>query len=263
MGFLSDLVRDLRLRLDREPLDVSVLMERALASPPPRGFEAALRATTPAVIAEVKRASPSAGAIAERDPATQARAYADGGASAISVLTEPRHFDGTLADLRAVRAAVGLPVLRKDFLIDPAQVIESRAAGADAVLLIAACVSQAELAALIQAADDLGMAALVETHAEADLDEALAAGARIVGVNARDLESLEMDPERALRALRRVPADRIAVFESGIRTRADVEAALRAGASAILVGEALMRADDPAGAIAELIGAERETGRAW
>jgi indole-3-glycerol phosphate synthase len=263
MGFLSDLVRDLRSRLDREPLDVSALMERALASPPARGFEGALRSTTPALIAEVKRASPSAGAIADRDPAGPARAYAEGGASAISVLTEPRHFDGTLADLRAVRTAVGLPVLRKDFLIDPSQVIESRAAGADAVLLIAACVSSAELAALIRTAEDLGMSALVETHAAPDLDKALEAGARIVGVNARDLETLEVDRARALAALRRVPQDRIAVLESGIRTRADVEAALRAGASAILVGEALMRVDDPARAIAELLGAEREAGRAW
>jgi indole-3-glycerol phosphate synthase len=149
-------------------------------------------------------------------------------------------------------------VLRKDFVVDPSQVIESRAAGADAVLLIAACVSATELEALIRIADDLGMAALVETHADADLEKALGAGARIVGVNARDLETLEVDTERALRALRRVPNDRIAVFESGIRTRADVEAAVEAGASAILVGETLMRAEDPGRAIRELVGAARE-----
>jgi len=258
MGFLSDLVRELRERLDREPLDASALLQRAMASPPPRPFEDALRSASPAVIAEVKRASPSAGPIADRDPVDQARAYEAGGASAISVLTEPRHFDGSLADLRAVRTSVGLPVLRKDFLIDPAQVIESRAAGADAVLLIAACVSAAELEALIRATDDLAMAALVETHADEDLDKALGAGARIVGVNARDLETLEVDAGRALRALRRVPGDRLAVFESGIRTRADVEAAVGAGASAILVGEALMRAVDPGRKIGELVGAGRE-----
>lgn len=258
MGFLSDLVRELRERLDREPLDASALLQRAMASPPPRPFEDALRSASPAVIAEVKRASPSAGPIADRDPAAQARAYEAGGANAISVLTEPRHFDGSLADLRAVRTSVGLPVLRKDFLIDPAQVIESRAAGADAVLLIAACVSAAELEALIRATDDLAMAALVETHADEDLDKALGAGARIVGVNARDLETLEVDTGRALRALRRVPEDRLAVFESGIRTRADVEAAVGAGASAILVGEALMRAVDPGRTIGELVGAGRE-----
>ncbi|MFN8232532.1 MAG: indole-3-glycerol phosphate synthase TrpC [Actinomycetota bacterium] len=258
MGFLSDLVRELRERLDREPLDASALLQRAMASPPPRPFEDALRSASPAVIAEVKRASPSAGPIADRDPADQARAYEAGGASAISVLTEPRHFDGSLADLRAVRTSVGLPVLRKDFLIDPAQVIESRAAGADAVLLIAACVSAAELEALVRATDDLAMAALVETHADEDLDKALGAGARIVGVNARDLETLEVDTGRALRALRRVPEDRLAVFESGIRTRADVEAAVGAGASAILVGEALMRAVDPGRTIGELVGAGRE-----
>jgi indole-3-glycerol phosphate synthase len=258
MGFLTDLVRDLRERLDREPLDASALLGRALASPRPRPFEDALRSASPSLIAEVKRASPSAGAIADHDPAARARAYEAGGASAISVLTEPRHFDGSLADLRAVRSSVGLPVLRKDFLIDPSQVIESRAAGADAVLLIAACVSASELEALIRTADDLAMAALVETHADDDLDKALAAGARVVGVNARDLETLDVDADRALRALRRVPGDRIAVFESGIRTRADVEAAVEAGASAILVGETLMRAEDPGRAIAELVGVERE-----
>jgi indole-3-glycerol phosphate synthase len=260
MGFLTDVVSDLRRRLEREPLDASALMSRASVSPPARDFEQALRSAIPAVIAEVKRASPSAGAIADRDPASQARAYQGGGAAAISVLTEARHFDGTLADLRAVRTAVDVPVLRKDFLIDPAQVIESRAAGADAVLLIAACLSGAELAAMIGAAQDLGMDALVETHAEGDLEKALDAGAWIVGVNARNLETLEVDPARALASLRRVPEDRLSVFESGIRTRSDVEAALEAGASAILVGEALMRADDPAGAIAELMGAGREVG---
>ena len=254
MGFLTDLVDDLRRRLEREPLDAPALMARALASPPARDFAAALRSATPAVIAEVKRSSPSAGAIADRDPADQARAYEAGGAAAISVLTEPRHFDGMLADLRAVRTAVGLPVLRKDFLLDPAQVIESRAAGADAVLLIAACLSLPELTAMIRSADDLGMAALVETHADEDLRKALDAGASIIGVNARDLETLEVDQGRALAALRRVPTDRIAVFESGIRTRSDVEAALASGASAILVGEALMRADDPVAAVADLVG---------
>jgi indole-3-glycerol phosphate synthase len=262
MGFLTDVVRDLRGRLEREPLDAPALLQRALTSPPPRAFEDALRAVTPALIAEVKRASPSAGAIADRDPVGQARAYESGGASAISVLTETRHFDGTLADLRAVRTSVRLPVLRKDFLIDPAQVIESRATGADAVLLIAACVSAKELEALIRAAGDLGMAALVETHADEDLDKAIGAGARIVGVNARDLETLEVDTQRALRALRRVPSDLVAVFESGIRTRADVEGAVEAGASAILVGETLMRAEDPGRAIEELVGAGREARRA-
>jgi indole-3-glycerol phosphate synthase len=262
MGFLTDLVRDVRERLDREPLDTPALLGRALAASPPRPFADALRSPSPALIAEVKRASPSAGAIADRDPVAQARAYELGGASAISVLTEPRHFDGTLADLRAVRTSVRLPVLRKDFVVDPSQVIESRAAGADAVLLIAACVSATELEALIRIADDLGMAALVETHADADLEKALGAGARIVGVNARDLETLEVDTERALRALRRVPNDRIAVFESGIRTRADVEAAVEAGASAILVGETLMRAEDPERAIGALVGSGRKAGGA-
>jgi indole-3-glycerol phosphate synthase len=148
-------------------------------------------------------------------------------------------------------------VLRKDFLVHPAQVIESRAAGADAVLLIAACLTTAELEAMIAAAADLGVGALVETHADGDLERALAAGAQIIGVNARDLETLELDVDRALAQLERVPSDRLSVFESGVRTRADVEAAVRAGASAVLVGEALMRADDPAAAVAELAGTSR------
>jgi len=206
------------------------------------------------VVAELKRASPSAGRIAEREAGAQVRAYEAAGAVAVSVLTEPRHFGGALADLRAVRMAVPLPILRKDFVVHPSQLIQSRAEGADAVLLIAAAVSEAELAALVQAAADLGLGALVETHTEQDLRKALAAGARIVGVNARDLESLEVDGERALRLLREVPSDRTTVLESGISTRGHVLRAVEAGASAVLVGEALMRAADPEAKLRELLG---------
>jgi indole-3-glycerol phosphate synthase len=207
------------------------------------------------LIAEVKRASPSAGSIAaDADPIELARAYADGGAAAISVLTEPRHFAGALADLEAVRLTVQLPVLRKDFLVHPAQVIEARANGADAVLLIAACLTDEELTALLALSSDLGMSALVETHADDELDRALASGAEVIGVNARDLETLEVDSASALDRLARIPPGRVAVMESGIRDRADVEAAVDAGASAILVGEALMRASDPRAAVRELIG---------
>lgn len=254
MGFLSDLVAERRRDLERHPLDDGILLARAMALPPARGFEDALRARTPAVIAEVKRASPSAGAIAERDAGEQARAYAEAGAAAISVLTEPMHFHGSLADLRAARMACPLPILRKDFLLTPSELIESRAHGADAVLLIAACLSVNELTAMLATASDLGMGTLVETHAEGDLEKALAADARVIGVNARDLETLEVDVERALARLRQIPEGRIAVLESGIAGRDQVVAALDAGASAILVGETLMRADDPGAKLRELLG---------
>ena len=258
MGFLTDLVAERRRELERHPLDDSTLLTRALAMPPARNFVGALRvrAGVPAVIAEVKRASPSAGAIADRDPGAQARAYASAGAAAISVLTEPAHFHGSLADMRAARMACDLPVLRKDFLIHPSDLIESRAAGADAVLLIAACLSANELVAMLAAARDLGLGALVETHSDRDLDKALATDAEVVGVNARDLETLDVDVERALAHLRRIPAGRLSVMESGIATRAQVRAAVDAGASAILVGEALMRADDPGVKLGELLGEE-------
>lgn len=255
MGFLTDLVGDLRRRLERDPLDESELLAIAMHLPPPRPFEGSLRRTRPAVIAEYKRSSPSAGVIAEPDVAGQARAYEEGGAAAISVLTEPTLFDGALADLRAVRLAVDLPVLRKDFLVHPAQVIESRAAGADAVLLIAAALSELELKAMLAVVNDLGLDALVETHSADDLAKALATEAPVVGVNARDLETLEVDVERALAMLPDVPSDRVAVLESGVWTREDVERAIDAGARGVLVGEALMRSPDPGATIRSLRGA--------
>jgi indole-3-glycerol phosphate synthase len=255
MGFLSDLVERIRADLERTPLDEGALLARAMASPPARDFAGALRAASPpAVIAEVKHASPSAGAIRDADPAQQARAYESAGAAAISVLTEPRHFDGSLLDLQAARRAVSLPVLRKDFLVHPSQVIEARAAGADAVLLIAPALSRAELEALLAAAVDLGMAALVEVHGEEDLERALHTDAELIGVNARDLDTLEVDAGRALALLARVPQDRLAVAESGLATRDQVRRAVDAGARAVLIGEALMRADDPAAALRELRG---------
>jgi indole-3-glycerol phosphate synthase len=262
VGFLSDVVADVRRDLERRPLDEPRLMARALAMPPARDFAAALRggvdraARTPALVAEVKRASPTAGRIADRDPGDQAAAYEEGGAVAVSVLTERRHFDGSIVDLRAVRRRTTVPLLRKDFLVHPAQLMEARAEGADAVLLIAACLSGLELEALLAAAKDLGLGVLVETHAPSDLDRALESGADVIGVNARDLETLDVDSERALRQLALVPPDRIAVLESGIATRADAVAAVDAGASAILIGEALMRAADPAAKLRELRGGD-------
>lgn len=255
MGFLSDTVEDVRRRLERQPLDESRLMSLAMRLPPSRGFSGALwSARPPAVIAEVKRASPSAGPIAEVDPASQARAYEAAGAAAISVLTEARHFDGSLADLRAVRLTTSIPVLRKDFLVHPAQLMEARAEGADAVLLIAAALTEPELRAMIATAEDLDLGALVEVHSERDLEAAIAVDAKVVGVNARDLETLEVETDRAMDLLARVPADRIAIAESGIARREQVERAMDAGARAVLIGEALMRAEDPGAKLRELRG---------
>jgi indole-3-glycerol phosphate synthase len=267
MGFLTDVTAEIRAALELDPPDEAALRREADRAPAPRDLAEALRAGARrygvAVIAEVKRASPSAGAIApEADPEARARAYADADVAAVSVLTEPRHFGGSLDDLRAVRAAVTVPVLRKDFLLEPAQLLEARAAGADAVLLIAACLPGTVLATMLAASRALGMEPLVETHGDEDLERVLATDARIVGVNARDLESLAVDPEAARRRLRRVPHDRLAVLESGIGTRADVASAVEAGASAILVGEALMRAADPASAVRDLVGEGQIGGRA-
>ena len=261
MGFLTDLVERLRLDLQEHPLDDALLMARASAMPPTRDLEGALRtAAPPALIAEVKRASPSAGAIAEdANASVLARGYEAGGAAAVSVLTEPRHFHGSIADLQAARSSVSIPILRKDFVVHPSQIIESRAAGADAVLLIVAALTDPELRALLEAAVDLGLAAVVETHSDDDLRRALETDARIIGVNARDLESLDVDVEGALARLGGIPGDRLGVRESGVSTRAHVDAALAAGASAILVGEALMRADDPARAVRKLVWRELRT----
>jgi indole-3-glycerol phosphate synthase len=254
VGFLSDKVEKVRRELERHPLDESTLMARVLAMPPTRDFIGALRAGSPSVIAEVKRASPSAGAIADPDPTAQARAYAGAGAAAISVLTDAEHFDGSLADLAAVRTATELPLLRKDFIVHPAQLIEARASGADAALLIVGALAESELAALLGACGDLGLAAFVEVHSDHDVEVALQTPAQVIGVNARDLESLEVDTDLALARLARIPADRVAVMESGISSHQQVRAAVGAGASAVLVGEALMRAADPGAKLRELVG---------
>jgi indole-3-glycerol phosphate synthase len=261
MGFLTDVVERLRRDLQEHPLDDIALMARVSAMSPAKDLEAALTAADPpALIAEVKRASPSVGVIAEDvNPSVLGRGYEAGGAAAISVLTDARHFQGSLADLQAVRSSVSIPVLRKDFLIHPSQVIEARASGADAVLLIVAALTDAQLRALLEAARDVGLATLVETHSDEDLRRAVESDARIIGVNARDLETFDMDVQGALERIGRIPDDRISVLESGISTRANVDAALEAGASAILVGEALMRADDPARAVRKLLWRELRT----
>jgi indole-3-glycerol phosphate synthase len=261
MGFLSEFTAMVRDQLRERPLDEAALRAAAANAPEARNMAWILRGYAAedgvAVIAEVKRASPSVGVIAaDADPVLQATAYDVGGAAAISVLTEPTRFHGSMDDLRAVRLAVLHPVLRKDFLVDPAQVAEARAAGADSVLLIGSCLDDDELASMLAAARGFGMEPLVETHSDEDLERVLATDAEIVGVNARDLESLEVDVDAALARLRRVPPDRVGVLESGVSTRAHVVAAVDAGASAILVGEALMRAADPGAAIHHLVTGE-------
>jgi indole-3-glycerol phosphate synthase len=259
MGFLTEITGRVRAELAAHPLDEAPLRDQIERVEPPRPLAAALRDAVSrdgvAVIAEVKRASPSAGAIADPDPVTQATAYVAGGAAAVSVLTEPRHFGGSLDDLRVVSAAVDVPVLRKDFLVHPAQLLEARAAGADTALLIAASLDDAELSTMLAAARELDMEPLVETHTDDDLARVLATDAEVVGVNARDLGSLEVDLDAALSRLARIPSSRVTVLESGIGSRAQVERAVDAGASAILVGEALMRAADPVAQLRDLRGA--------
>jgi indole-3-glycerol phosphate synthase len=210
------------------------------------------------VIAEVKRRSPSKGEIAAPIAAgTQAVAYAGGGASAISVLTEPAHFGGSAEDLEAVRARVAIPVLKKDFHLDPLQVLEARALGASGLLLIARALEPARLGELVQAALECGVEPLVEIRDEEELARAIDAGARIVGVNNRNLESLEIDATTAERLVPLIPPDRIAVAESGIESRADVERYARTGADAVLVGSFISAASDPVAAVRGLASVPR------
>jgi len=226
---------------------------------PVRGFGAALEAADGlAVIAEVKRRSPSKGALAtDLDPALLARAYEAGGATCLSVLTDQEFFGGTPADLRAAWAASGLPVLRKDFTVSAADVCEARAMGADAVLLIAAALDDAELADLHGLAVDVGLDALVEIHDEAELDRALAVGATLVGVNQRDLFTFEVDTDRAVRIAPQMPAGVVRVAESGVRGPDDARRLADAGFHAVLVGESLVTSADPAGAVTALRAAEQ------
>jgi indole-3-glycerol phosphate synthase len=209
------------------------------------------------VIAECKRRSPSKGLLrAEYEPAAIARAFERAGAAAISVLTEPAFFDGSLSDLERVGRTVSVPILRKDFVVDEYQLVEARAAGASAVLLIAAALDDRCLERLHRAAASLGLASLVEVHERGELDRALEAGAGIIGVNARNLRTLEVSPDLVLALAGSIPSHVIAVAESGIRSAADIRALREAGYDAFLVGERLMRAEDPGDALGELM---RET----
>ena len=233
----------------------SVLRGRLASAAAVRDFLAALSAGLPIrLIAEVKKASPSKGVIrADFDPVAIARIYQQHGASCLSVLTDEQYFQGSLEYLRQVRAAVDLPVLRKDFVIDPYQVVEARAAGADAVLLIAECLDDDLLERLYNAIVDLGMTPLVELYEPANLARVLRLGARLVGINNRDLRTFQTDMEHTLRLRRQIPADRVIVGESGIRSRQDVERLEAAGVQAMLVGETLMARPDIGAAVDELL----------
>jgi indole-3-glycerol phosphate synthase len=255
---LDDIVAARRLDLDQATRQVSLreLEQRPGYAEPRRGFAAALRAASPpAVIAEVKKASPSKGVIrADFDPVAIARSYAAGGATALSVLTEERFFQGRLDYLTAIRAAVPQPLLRKDFLFDAYQMVEARAYGADAALLIVAMLPPAALAELLAAAAEVGLDVLTEAHTAEEVDIALAAGARIVGVNNRNLHTFVTTLATAEALRPRIPDGILTVAESGIESQRDIARLRACGYDAFLVGESLMRAPDPGAALRILRG---------
>jgi indole-3-glycerol phosphate synthase len=243
---------DLAARQRNVPLER--LKEVASAAASPRDALAALGGDDVAVIAEVKRASPSKGALAAiADPATLAMDYEAGGARVISVLTEPRRFGGSLEDLAAVREAVSVPLLRKDFVISSYQLWEARSRGADMVLLIVAALEQNALVSLVERAVSIGMVPLVEVHTEAELDRAVESGAKVIGVNARNLATLKVDRGVFGRLAPRIPDGIVKVAESGVRGPHDLLAYAAAGADAVLVGESLVTGKDPRSAVADLV----------
>lgn len=264
MNLLDDLVarRRASVALAKRLTPTGAHRDAALGRTDRRDFGAALRAAgsavAPAIVAEFKRRSPSEGDIdGAADPASVAVAYERGGATALSVLTEPSLFGGSLDDLRAARLACGLPVLCKDIVVDAFQIWEAAAAGADAVLLIAAILDDNLLRGFFALASALRLAPLVEVHDEGDAVRAVAIGARLIGVNSRDLQSFTVDAKSAARVAAGLPPDCFIIAESGIRTADDVAARGRSGARAVLVGEALMRADDKESAVRGLRGEPR------
>lgn len=234
---------------------MSQLLEALEVAPPVRDCLATLMTEDICVIAEVKRSSPSKGALAPIvDPAGLAASYAEAGAAVISVLTEQRRFGGTLADLDLVRSSVELPILRKDFMIDEYQFYEARAHGADVILLIVAALSKNQLDDYFQLSKELGMRALIEVHTPGELESALSISPEIVGVNSRNLKTLEVDTQAFAQLIPQIPSSIARVAESGISSRADVEFAHEHGATAILVGEALVRSGNPNVAMGQLLG---------
>ncbi|MCC9177853.1 indole-3-glycerol phosphate synthase TrpC [Arthrobacter sp. zg-Y750] len=273
MSVLDDIIAGVREDLSerRQSVPFEELREQALGAPAALDAYAALGGTASPrselrVIAEVKRSSPSKGALADiADPAALAAAYERGGAAVISVLTEQRRFRGSLADLDAVRAAVGIPVLRKDFTVDEYQIWEARAHGADLVLLIVAALDDSQLRAFLDLTHELGMNALVETHTPEEVDRAVALGARLVGINVRNLKTLDVDRAVFAPLAAGIPAGPVVIAESGVRDAADVEHYAANGANAVLVGEALVKHASPAETIGEFTatGAKAIAARSW
>ncbi|MCC9145224.1 MULTISPECIES: indole-3-glycerol phosphate synthase TrpC [unclassified Arthrobacter] len=272
MSVLDDIIAGVREDLSerRQSVSFEQVRQQAQQAPAPLDAYAALGGTAKVrtglgVIAEVKRSSPSKGELADiADPASLAAAYARGGAAVISVLTEQRRFKGSLADLDAVRAAVDIPVLRKDFTVDEYQIWEARAHGADLILLIAAALDDGQLRRFLDLTHDLGMNALVETHTAEEVDRAVALGARIIGINVRNLKTLDVDRSVFASLAGGIPAGPVVVAESGVRDAADVEHYASHGANAVLVGEALVKHASPAETIGEFtaVGAKAIAARA-
>jgi indole-3-glycerol phosphate synthase len=258
MGVLDDIVAGVREDLELRQADVSLarLKQRCQHVDPALDPMPVFRGPGVSVIAEVKRSSPSKGALATiDDPAALAVEYAAGGAAVISVLTEERRFKGTLDDLVRVRCAVDIPVLRKDFVVTAYQLFEARAAGADLVLLIVAALTDTQLVSLIERAESIGLTPLVEAHTAEEVQRAIDAGARIIGVNNRSLQTLEVDPTTFARLAPLIPDGIIRVAESGVRGPHDVIELARAGADVVLVGEALVTGRDPRSGVADLVAA--------
>ena len=255
MSVLDSIIEGVREDLAARRLPMSQLLEAIEVAPPVRDCLSALLTDEISVIAEVKRSSPSKGALAPiTDPAGLAAQYEKAGAAVISVLTEQRRFGGTLADLDAVRNAVELPILRKDFMVDEYQFYEARAHGADVILLIVAALSKNQLDDFFHLAKELGMRALLEVHTPDELESALEISPEIIGVNSRNLKTLDVDAQAFAQLIPQIPSFIARVAESGISTRADLEFAQEHGATAILVGEALVRSGNPNVAMAQLLG---------
>jgi indole-3-glycerol phosphate synthase len=252
--YLDRILERHRARAAKETRSLDALIDRAVAAPVARGFTAALAATSSlAVISEIKRRSPSKGDLnRDLDPALLAKTYEEGGATCLSVLTDEEFFGGSVDDLQAARQACSIPVLRKDFTVSPYDVVDARLMGADCLLLIAAAMRPGDLGDLHSLAVELGLDVLVEIHDEHELDVALGAGARMVGVNQRDLVTFAVDHDRAVRVARLIPDGVVKVAESGVRNADDARSLRDAGYDAILVGETLVTAADPRSAVAEL-----------
>ncbi|CAB4607822.1 unannotated protein [freshwater metagenome] len=255
MSVLDSIIEGVREDLATRRLPLAQIHQRMEQTAPALDAHTFLSRDEMNVIAEVKRSSPSKGALASiTDPASLAEQYQEAGAAAVSVLTERRRFGGSLEDLDAVRKRISIPVLRKDFMVDEYQFFEARAHGADIVLLIVAALSKSQLKDFYDLATELGMASLIEVHTAQELESAMDIEPRIIGVNSRNLKTLDVDSAAFADLIPQIPSDVIRIAESGIATRSDVEFAQKAGATAILVGESLVKSGDPISAMQELLG---------